>query len=76
MSQRNYQFEQLSKNLLNNNNNITIHFSGYDSWDFDWNDKAGFWYNVSQEFIPSIVAGKGKSFKITYDFNENITINF
>ena len=60
----------------NGNNNITIHFSGNDSWDFDWNDKAGFWYNVSQEFIPSIVAGKGKSFKITYDFVENVTINF
>ena len=61
---------------INGNNNINIHFSGYDTWDFEWNDNAGFLYNITQEVIPSIVAGKGKPFIITYDFYDNITINF
>jgi len=60
----------------NGNNNISIHFSGYDTWDFEWNDKAGFLYNVTQEVIPSKIAGEGKPFKITYDFCDNIEINF
>ncbi len=61
---------------INGNNNINIHFSGYDNWDFEWNKDANFFYNITQEVIPSMVAGKGKPFKITYDFDDNISINF
>ena len=60
----------------NGENNVNINFSGYDTWDFEWNENAGFLYNVTQEVIPSMVAGKGKPFKITYDFYDNITIYF
>ena len=57
-------------------NKITIYFSGYDTWDFEWNDNAGFLYNVTQEVIPSMVAGEGKPFNITYNFQDNIEIKF
>ena len=60
----------------NGSNNINIHFWGYDRWDFEWNNNKGFFHNLKNEFLPSLFAGKGTPFDITYDFYDNITIDF
>ena len=52
---------------------INFHFWGKDTWDFEpkkkqWYDVLGHIDNLIEEKIPSMVAGDGKPFVITYDF--------
>ena len=52
---------------------INFHFWGYDTWDFEpkkveWYDLPGHLSNLVEEKIPSLIAGDGKPFDITYDF--------
>ncbi|ORX47572.1 hypothetical protein BCR36DRAFT_371635 [Piromyces finnis] len=68
-------------------NTVKIHFSGYDTWDFehikkekDQNFLKNFWngiktgiHNILDEDIPSFIAGDGKTYDITYDFYDEVT---
>ena len=61
------------------NHNITYHFSGYDTWDFElkksqWYDIPTHLRNLFEEIIPNMIAGKGTPFDVTYDFYETKTI--
>ena len=52
---------------------INFHFWGKDTWDFEtqkakWYDVPTHLHNIFEEKIPSLVAGEGKPFDITYDF--------
>ena len=52
---------------------IEFHFWGYDTWDFEkkkvkWYNLPGHLHNLVEETIPSLIAGDGKPFDITYDF--------
>jgi len=38
----------------NGENNVNIHFSGYDTWDFEWNENAGFLRLQFVEFFCDI----------------------
>ncbi|ORX48950.1 hypothetical protein BCR36DRAFT_584070 [Piromyces finnis] len=57
-------------------NTVKIHFSGYDIWDFEWNNQKGFWYNFVEEKLPEVCVGSGKSFKITYKFDDEISLAY
>lgn len=63
-------------------NNVQLHLFGSDLWDFaeaqcngDIHQKARtFWRNLTHEVIPKMLAGDGKEYTITYDFNITIPI--
>ena len=52
---------------------INFHLWGSDLWDFERQkakqyDVPTHLYNLFEEYIPSLVAGDGKPFTVTYDF--------
>jgi len=61
-------------------NYFLIHFTGNNPWDFEFQTLdfniflypfkfvKWFLYNIAEEYIPSSLAGEGKTFDITYDF--------
>jgi len=57
-------------------NYFDIHFSGYDRWDFEWNKNKNFFHNIANEVLPSVAAGKGTPFNITYDFHHKICVKY
>ena len=72
-----YSFDPNDKN---NGFDIPIHFWGYDTWDFEfkkaqWYDIPTHLHNIFEEFGPSLVAGEGKPFDITYDFHHTLHVN-
>jgi len=54
-------------------NTVNIHFTGYDTWDFEWNDSKSVLYNFVEESLPNLCAGIGRPFNITYDFYDVVT---
>ena len=56
-------------------NRVNVHLWGYDSWDFEDNKGYNAFENFIKERIPGFIAGDGKAFNITYDFNHIITIH-
>ena len=66
----------LSKNLFQ----FEVHFFGKDYWDFE-DKKCGennifcFLENIIEESIPRLFIGEGKSFYVSYDFYDTITVD-
>jgi hypothetical protein len=55
-------------------NEVQLMLSGSDRWDFDTNPNKGLFHNLFHEWIPSVFAGKGTPFFITYDFAITIQV--
>jgi hypothetical protein len=55
-------------------NQVRLALSGSDRWDFDENPNKGWFHNLFNEWIPSLFAGKGTPFTITYSFQITLQI--
>jgi hypothetical protein len=55
-------------------NQVRVALSGSDRWDFDTNPNKGLVHNLFHEWIPSLFAGKGTPFTITYGFQITLQI--
>jgi hypothetical protein len=55
-------------------NHVPWQLSGSDRWDCGTNPKKTMLHNLFHEWIPSIFAGRGTPFMITYAFTITIDI--
>jgi hypothetical protein len=56
-------------------NRVELTLSGSDRWDFDTSPNQSVFRNLFHEWIPSLFAGKGTPFGITYRFTITLDIS-
>ena len=55
-------------------NYVKLHLYGEDLWDFKTSKDKGILKNLTIEIIPSLIAGRGTEFSISYDFEYTVKV--
>jgi len=55
-------------------NYVNLHLYGEDLWDFEYAFDKSFLDNLKNQILPLMVAGNGRKFSISYDFNYTVKV--